>query len=37
MPRVQLTPATRFALYLLRFYVIFLLTLLLVRFLRHLG
>lgn len=34
MPRVKTTPLTRFALYFLRFYLIFLLGLLLVRFLR---
>ncbi len=34
MPRVKMTPVVRIALYFLRFYLIFLLTLLLVRFLR---
>ncbi len=34
MPRVKMTPVVRFALYFLRIYLIFLLTLLLVRFLR---
>jgi len=34
MPRVKLTPMTRFALYFLRFYLIFLVLLLGVRFLR---
>ena len=34
MPRVKLTPMTRFALYFLRFYLIFLMLLLAFRFLR---
>ncbi len=34
MPRVQVTPAVRFALYSLRIYLVVLLVLLLVRFLR---
>jgi hypothetical protein len=34
MPRVTLTPMTRFALYFLRFYLIFLMGLLLFRFLK---
>lgn len=34
MPRVTMTPMVRFALYFLRFYLILLLGLLLVRFLR---
>ncbi len=34
MPRVKMTPVVRFALYFLRFYLVLLLTLLLVRFLR---
>ncbi len=34
MPRVKMTPMTRFALYFLRFYLVLLLVLLLVRFLR---
>ncbi len=34
MPRVQMTPTVRFALYFLRFYLVFLLLLLVVRFLR---
>jgi hypothetical protein len=34
MPRVRTTPMVRFALYFLRFYLIFLLGLLVIRFLR---
>jgi hypothetical protein len=34
MPRVQMTPMVRFALYFLRVYLVLLLTLLLVRFLQ---
>ncbi len=34
MPRVKMTPLVRFALYFLRIYLLVLLTLLLVRFLR---
>ena len=34
MPRVQMTPMVRFALYFLRFYLVLLLVLLVVRFLR---
>ncbi len=34
MPRVQMTPTVRFALYFLRFYLVLLLLLLVVRFLR---
>lgn len=34
MPRVKMTPAVRFALYFLRIYLVLLLALLLVRFLR---
>jgi hypothetical protein len=34
MPRVKVTPVVRFALYFLRFYLVLLLSLLLVRFLR---
>ncbi len=34
MPRVKMTPMTRFALYFLRVYLILLLALILVRFLR---
>ncbi len=34
MPRVKMTPVVRFALYFLRIYLLLLLTLLLVRFLR---
>ncbi len=34
MPRVKMTPLVRFALYFLRIYLVFLLSLLLVRFLR---
>jgi hypothetical protein len=34
MPRVKLTPMTRFALYFLRFYLVFLVLLLGVRFIR---
>jgi hypothetical protein len=34
MPRVKMTPTTRIALYFLRFYLVFLLALILVRFLR---
>lgn len=34
MPRVKLTPTTRFALYFLRFYLIFLVLLLAFRFIR---
>jgi hypothetical protein len=34
MPRIQMTPMVRFALYFLRFYLILLLGLLLVRFLQ---
>ncbi len=34
MPRVQMTPTVRFALYFLRFYLVFLLLLLVVRFVR---
>ncbi len=34
MPRVKMTPAVRFALYFLRIYLVVLLALLLVRFLR---
>ena len=36
MPRVKMTPMTRFALYFLRFYLVLLLVLLFVRFLRGL-
>ncbi len=36
MPRIQMTPTVRFALYFLRAYLIMLLTLLLVRFLQML-
>ncbi len=34
MPRVTMTRTTRFALYFLRFYLVFLLALLLIKFLR---
>ncbi len=34
MPRVQMTPMVRFALYFLRFYLVLLLALLVVRFLK---
>ena len=34
MPRVKLTPATRFALYFLRFYLVFLVLLLAFRFIK---
>ncbi len=34
MPRVKLTRGTRFALYFLRFYLVFLMVLLAIRFLR---
>jgi uncharacterized membrane protein YcfT len=34
MPRVKMTPVTRFALYFLRFYLIFLMSLLIFRFIK---
>lgn len=37
MPRVKMTPTVRFALYFLRFYLIALLALVLLRFLRLFG
>lgn len=37
MPRVQMTRTTRFALYFLRFYLIAMLVLILVKFIRILG
>jgi hypothetical protein len=37
MPRVQITRTTKIALYFLRFYLVFLVILVLVRFLKGLG